>query len=300
LLGYFPGFNGVYWSDSTAYERDRPLFKQYMPLIRKIVAAGWKPIPYATPSDPAIYVERFDNQTSNTFYLTAQNSSTTTTKTFQMTVDGASLQIGSGAITVNELVGNSALSATRSGSNILFSDTLAAGETAVYQITETGGSPPPQNGSFETGLTSPTGWTLGTSVSSGSWAWDSTTAASGTRSVKLTVSGTANQYSPILESSSFPLGGTQAHTLSAWVKSSGVGGTYPPEVYVVELDGTGSVLKNSTGAVLQHAISAARGTAGWTQKSVVFTTDPRCVKAYVYANIYKGYGTVWVDAVQIN
>ena len=74
LLGYFPGFNGTYWSDSTAYERDRPLFKQYMPLIRKIVAAGWKPVNYATPSDPAIYVERFDDQKSNTFYLTAQNS----------------------------------------------------------------------------------------------------------------------------------------------------------------------------------------------------------------------------------
>ena len=41
-----------------------------------------------------------------------------------MTVDGAGLQIGSGAITVKELVGNTTISASRSGSDILFSDTL--------------------------------------------------------------------------------------------------------------------------------------------------------------------------------
>ncbi len=61
-LGYYPGFNGAYWANSTAYNRDRALFKQYMPLIKKIIAAGWRPIPYATPSDPAIHVERFDDQ----------------------------------------------------------------------------------------------------------------------------------------------------------------------------------------------------------------------------------------------
>jgi hypothetical protein len=139
LLGFFPGFSGSYWATPTAYERDRALFKQYMPLIKKIAQAGWKPVNYATPSDAAIYVERFDDQQSNTLYLTAQNSSTSTTKTFQMTVDGASLQLSSGAITVKELVGNTTLSASRSGSNLLFSDTLSPGETALYQITDAGG-----------------------------------------------------------------------------------------------------------------------------------------------------------------
>ena len=96
-----------------------------MPLIRKVVAAGWKPIPYATPSDPAIYVERFDDQTCNTFYLTAQNSSTST-KTYQMTVDGASLQLGS-TITVKDLVSGFTFSVSHSGSNALFTDSPGRG-----------------------------------------------------------------------------------------------------------------------------------------------------------------------------
>jgi len=51
-------------------------------------------------------------------------------------VDGADLQIGSGAVTVQELVGNTSRAVTRSGSNVLFSDTLTPGQTALYQITE--------------------------------------------------------------------------------------------------------------------------------------------------------------------
>ena len=56
-----------------------------------------------------------------------------------MTVDGAGLQLGSGTITVKELVGNTTLSASRSGSNVLFSDTLTTGETALYEITVASG-----------------------------------------------------------------------------------------------------------------------------------------------------------------
>jgi hypothetical protein len=133
-LGYYPGFNGAYWSSPTSYNRDRALFKQYVPLLKTIISAGWKPIPYATPSDPAIRVERFDDQAGDTFYLTAQNSGTATVN-YTMTIDGASLGLGSGAVTLTELVGNTTISAARSGNNILFSDSLAAGETALYRTT---------------------------------------------------------------------------------------------------------------------------------------------------------------------
>ena len=45
---YFPGFNGTYWDSSSSYERDRAVFQLYMPLIRTVVQAGWKPVNYAT------------------------------------------------------------------------------------------------------------------------------------------------------------------------------------------------------------------------------------------------------------
>jgi hypothetical protein len=309
LLGYYPGFNGSYWSSPTSYNRDRALFKQYVPLIRKVVTAGWKPIPYATPSDASIYVERFDDEVATTFYLTAQNSSTST-KTFQMTVDGASLGAATGAISLQELVGNVALSTTRSGSNILFTDTLAPGETALYRLTGgTGGTPAPtptpttgnvvSNGGFESGSGAPTGWTLGTSLTSGSWSWDATTAHSGARSARLAVPGVANLVSPGLQSAPFTLTNSKTYTLSAWLKSSSIAGTYEPMVWVIETDAAGNLLEDGSGDTIRHAVSADAGTTGWVQKTETFTTDPRCARAYIYVSIYKGRGTVWVDDVEV-
>jgi hypothetical protein len=138
LFGYFPGFNGTYWDNPSAYERDRALFRLYVPLIRTIAQAGWRPVNYATSSDAKVLVERFDDDSSNIFYLTAHNSGTGAT-TQTLTVDGASLSLGSGAITVRERVGGTTLSASRSGSNVVFSDALAAGETALYEITVASG-----------------------------------------------------------------------------------------------------------------------------------------------------------------
>jgi hypothetical protein len=324
LLGYYPGFNGSYWTNSSLYERDRANFRIYMPLIKKAVLAGWKPIPYATPSDPAIYVERFDDEVGATFYLTAQNSSTSA-KTFQMTVDAAALGATSGTITLKELVGNTTLSASRSGSNIFFSDTLAAGETAAYQMTVGSGgtssaptptpppstTPPPSatpapsgtnlviNGGFETGSGSPTGWTLGVGLTSGNWFWDASTFHTGSRSVKLAVAGTTNQISENLTSASFALAKSTTHTLTAWTKSSSIGGIYEPLVWLVETDSAGNPLRDASGDIVRHSVSADAGTTGWVQKTTAFETDSRCVRAYVYALIYKGHGTVWLDDISV-
>jgi hypothetical protein len=134
-LGYFPGFNNDYWRSSTAYERDRPLFKKYIPLIKKVAAAGWKPVPYATSSDPKVFIERFDNQTGNVFYLTAHNSSTATTSA-SFTLDGAALGIASSdSVAVKELLSNASIPASRAGANVTLSDSLDPGETTLYEFT---------------------------------------------------------------------------------------------------------------------------------------------------------------------
>jgi uncharacterized repeat protein (TIGR01451 family) len=48
-----------YWEDPALYNRDRDLFKRYIPLIRRLNCAGWQPVTYATTSDPNVYIERF-------------------------------------------------------------------------------------------------------------------------------------------------------------------------------------------------------------------------------------------------
>jgi hypothetical protein len=74
--GMFPGFfsadasTGHYFSRPDLYNRDRPLFKKYVPLVKRVAEAGWQPITRARSSDPKVYVERFGER-----YLTVFNDS---------------------------------------------------------------------------------------------------------------------------------------------------------------------------------------------------------------------------------
>jgi len=74
--GMFPGFfshnasGGAYFTRPELYNRDRPLFKKYVPLCKRVAEAGWEPITHAASSDPRVYVERFGEK-----YLTVFNDS---------------------------------------------------------------------------------------------------------------------------------------------------------------------------------------------------------------------------------
>jgi hypothetical protein len=75
-FGMFPGFfspnasQGHYFSRPALYNRDRDLFRKYIPLCRRLSEAGWQPVTLARSSDPAVHVERF-----GTRYLTVFNAS---------------------------------------------------------------------------------------------------------------------------------------------------------------------------------------------------------------------------------
>jgi len=64
-----------YWRNPTWYNRDRPLFRKYIPLIRRIAEAGWQPVTEARCDNPRIYVERFGPDAGGTVYLTLLNDS---------------------------------------------------------------------------------------------------------------------------------------------------------------------------------------------------------------------------------
>ncbi len=74
--GMFPGFfshnasEGHYFKRPELYERDRDLFKKYVPLCKQVAEAGWEPITRARSNDPSVYVERF-----GTRFLTVFNDS---------------------------------------------------------------------------------------------------------------------------------------------------------------------------------------------------------------------------------
>lgn len=76
-FGMFPSFfshnasEKQYFANPALYNRDRPLFKKYIPLCRMLGEAGWKPVTGASTSNPAVHLERFGEH-----YLTALNTST--------------------------------------------------------------------------------------------------------------------------------------------------------------------------------------------------------------------------------
>jgi hypothetical protein len=74
--GMFPGFfshnasQGHYFTRPKLYERDRDLFRKYVPLCRRVAEAGWEPITGARSDAACVYVERF-----GAAYLTVFNDS---------------------------------------------------------------------------------------------------------------------------------------------------------------------------------------------------------------------------------
>ena len=87
--GMFPGFfshnasEGHYFTRPELYNRDRELFKKYVPLCRLVAEAGWEPITRARSSDSRLYLERFGEK-----YLTVLNDSPQT-RTATITLEGA-------------------------------------------------------------------------------------------------------------------------------------------------------------------------------------------------------------------
>lgn len=75
FYGIFPSFFSVnaaehpYWENAKLYERDRPTFKKYLPILQTLAAAGWEPVTNARSGDPSVCVERF-----GTHYLTVWNT----------------------------------------------------------------------------------------------------------------------------------------------------------------------------------------------------------------------------------
>ncbi len=69
-----------YWQSPELYNRDRHLFKKYIPLIKKIAEAGWEPITYAGTDNDRIYIERFGPDKERNVYFTILNDSNETLK----------------------------------------------------------------------------------------------------------------------------------------------------------------------------------------------------------------------------
>lgn len=92
FYGMFPGMfshnasENPYWQNPAWYNRDRHLFKQYQPLIKRIAEAGWQPVTGARSDHAAVFVERFGPDAGGSVYLTLLND-TDSEQTGTVTLD---------------------------------------------------------------------------------------------------------------------------------------------------------------------------------------------------------------------
>ena len=100
--GMFPGFfshnaaQGHYFTRPELYDRDRPLFKRYMPLCKRVAEAGWEPITRATSDDEHVYVERFGKRCWTVFNDSRERR--TATITWADAPDAAGRELLSGRV----------------------------------------------------------------------------------------------------------------------------------------------------------------------------------------------------------
>ncbi len=59
-----------YWQNPTLYNRDRPLFVKYQPLIRQVAEAGWEPVTWIRTNDEKVLVERYGQLKDDEIFLT--------------------------------------------------------------------------------------------------------------------------------------------------------------------------------------------------------------------------------------
>ncbi|MDO4571559.1 MAG: hypothetical protein Q4D38_14335 [Planctomycetia bacterium] len=97
-FGMFPGYfsedasTGHYFSNPDLFERDRPLFKKYIPICRQLAEAGWEPVVGAkivgTQNSDAegISLERFGCLSAQVCFLVVFNP-TSETKVFRIQFD---------------------------------------------------------------------------------------------------------------------------------------------------------------------------------------------------------------------
>jgi hypothetical protein len=79
FYGFYPSMfshnasENPYWGNPKWYNRDRPLFKKYLPVIKRTAEAGWQPVPLAVADNSNLWLERFGEPMKGNLHLTVFN-----------------------------------------------------------------------------------------------------------------------------------------------------------------------------------------------------------------------------------
>lgn len=132
-----------YFEQPSLYERDRPLFKKYVPIIRALSLAGWRPVTDATVDNSAVGIEAYGTKTvAGQRYLTVRNfTSQTATATVTLDTNTWAFPGAQWLRLTNLFDGGTTTINITTGSNS-FPLTLPATQCNVYAV-QAGPPPPP-------------------------------------------------------------------------------------------------------------------------------------------------------------
>jgi hypothetical protein len=119
-----------YFENPTWYNRDRPIFKQLMPIIRRIGRAGWRPVTYARVEPPPLQVERFGGPGTGELLLTVHNPDEKPASG-RLTLES---EVKAGRAI--EMVASKELVLTRVGERLTIDVTVPGRETLFVHLTE--------------------------------------------------------------------------------------------------------------------------------------------------------------------
>ena len=148
-----------------------------------------------------------------------------------------------------------------------------------------------RNPSFERGTSIPMKWTF-VSQNGNTPIWDNVSHR-GSKSVKISVNGTIDLNSGFPRSDIITVQPLTKYTISAWGKTEGANGTNRPTVRVVELDSSNKWIRQT------NLPEFSRNSNNWTQKTMEIQTGLNTSYVYIYANIWNGYGTFWIDDIEL-
>ena len=148
------------------------------------------------------------------------------------------------------------------------------------------------NSGFEKGTTVPFNWTFVTQ-NGNTPVWDSVS-YSGLKSIKINIPGKTDLKSGYPESELINALPQKNYVVSAWGKTEGVGGLNTPAVRIAELDSSKNLIRQTNLPVF------GEGTNDWEQKILYIQTSQNTAYFYIYANIWDGYGTFWLDDVVVS
>jgi len=121
-----------YWQNAALYNRDRPLFKKYLPVISKLSAAGWEPVTYARSDNPRVYVERF-GRPGGPLYFTVFNDSDGVQRA-KIAFDLSDLRAGAGELRLDELLSGAGLAASPANGLAVLEIEIEAGDVKVLAL----------------------------------------------------------------------------------------------------------------------------------------------------------------------